>query len=150
MNIWIELATVAVELFLPWYFFSGMLGKSSSPRVLKILTGIIYGAALSALSLFVQSSPTRSAAIIILTFLAAKIYYRKSWLTTIYPTVLFFSITFSLSYFFKILFCNRPFYCPIAIVIFALFLYCKSLCPSSNNRSIFFVTVSSKHQQQHY
>lgn len=90
MNIWIELATVAVELFLPWYFFSGMLGKSSSPRVLKILTGIIYGAALSALSLFVQSSPTRSAAIIILTFLAAKIYYRRSWLTTIYPTVLFF------------------------------------------------------------
>lgn len=43
MNIWIELATVAVELFLPWYFFSGMLGKSGSPRALKILTGIIYG-----------------------------------------------------------------------------------------------------------
>lgn len=90
MNIWIELATVAVELFLLWYFFTGMLGRSNSPGVLKILAGIIYGAALSALSLFVQSSPTRSAAIMILTFLAAKIYYRKSWVTTVYPTVLFF------------------------------------------------------------
>lgn len=90
MNIWIELSTVLVEIFLPWYFFSGMLGRTSRPWPLKVAVGAVYAAVLAALSLLLPSSPLRSTAIIILTYFAAKIYFNKGWLATVYPTILFF------------------------------------------------------------
>jgi len=90
MNIWIELATVLVEVFLPWYFFSGMLGRTIRPLPLKAAVGAIYAAALAALSLLLPSSPLRSTAIMILTYFSARIYFNKDWLATLYPTILFF------------------------------------------------------------
>lgn len=90
MNIWIELVTVLVEIFLPWYFFSGMLGKTSRPWLLKAAVGAAYTAALAALSPLLPSSPLRSTAIIILTYFSARIYFNKDWLATAYPTILFF------------------------------------------------------------
>lgn len=90
MNIWIELATVAVEVFLPWYFFSAMLGKANNSKKLKILTGLIYTLTLAVSSLLIPSSPQRSAFIMLLTFFSAKVYFRKGWIATVYPTVLFF------------------------------------------------------------
>lgn len=90
MNIWIELSTVVVEVFLPWYFFSGMLGRANSSRTTKVVVGAIYTAALAVLSLFIPSSPLRSSIIMGLTYLAAKLYFNKSWVSTIYPTILFF------------------------------------------------------------
>lgn len=90
MNIWIELSTVAVEVFLTWYFFSGMLGKANSSTITKAVTGAVYAAALAVLSLYAPSSTLRSFIIIGLTYLAAKIYFDKKWISTFYPTVLFF------------------------------------------------------------
>ncbi len=90
MNIWIELSTVVVEVFLSWYFFYGMLGKANSSTITKAVVGVIFAAALSLLSLYAPSSPLRSFIIIILTYLAAKIYFSKKWISTFYPTVLFF------------------------------------------------------------
>lgn len=90
MNIWIELSTVAVEGFLVWYFFSGMLGRANSSRITKVVVGAIYTAALAALSLFIPSSALRSSIIMGLTYLAAKLYFNKSWVSTIYPTIMFF------------------------------------------------------------
>ena len=90
MNIWIELSTVIVEVFLPWYFFSGMLGQSNRSAISKLTLGVIYAVLLSLLSLLVPASSIRSAIIIIITYLTAKAYFNKSWLTTLYPTVLFF------------------------------------------------------------
>lgn len=90
MNIWIELSTVAVEVFLPWYFFSGMLGRANSPRIPTAIVGVIYTVALAALSLFIPSSALRSSIIMVLTYLAAKLYFNKSWVSTIYPTIMFF------------------------------------------------------------
>ena len=75
MNIWIELATVLVEVFLPWYFFSGMLGRTIRPLPLKAAVGAIYAAALAALSLLLPSSPLRFKSIMILTYFSAKIYF---------------------------------------------------------------------------
>ena len=91
MNIWIELATVLVEVFLPWYFFSGMLGRATRPLPLKAAVGAIYAAALAALSLLLPASPLRSTTIMILTYFSAKIYFNKGWLATSYPTILFFA-----------------------------------------------------------
>ena len=90
MNIWIELATVLLEVFLPWYFFSGILGRTIRPLPLKAAVGAIYAAALAALSLLLPSSPLRFTAIMILTYFSAKIYFSKGWLATLYPTILFF------------------------------------------------------------
>lgn len=90
MNIWIELSTVAVEIFLAWYFFSGMLGRANSSKKIRAVVGVIYVAMLAMLSLFIPSSSLRSSIIIILTFLAAKIYFNRKWFSTIYPTILFF------------------------------------------------------------
>lgn len=59
MNIWIELSTVAVEVFLPWYFFSGMFGKSNNSGITKAITGIVYTTVLAALSLLVPASIQR-------------------------------------------------------------------------------------------
>jgi hypothetical protein len=90
MNIWIELATVIVEMSLVWYFFTGILGKSVNKTAIKLCTGIAYSIALALLSLFVNSSPLRSTLIIVCTYFAAKIYFDRGWIATIYPTVLFF------------------------------------------------------------
>lgn len=90
MNIWIELATVSIEVLLPWYFFSGMLGRSCCSPTVKVLVGAIYAVALSAFSLFITVSAFRSGLIMLLTFIAAKVYYRRNWVETLYPTVLFF------------------------------------------------------------
>jgi len=90
MNIWIELATVCIEILLPWYFYSGMLGKSCCRLPVKVAIGAIYAIALSALSVFVAASSLRASGIMILTYIAAKAYYRRSWMETFYPTVLFF------------------------------------------------------------
>lgn len=90
MNIWIEVSTVIAEVFLPWYFFSGMLGQSNRSAISKLTLGVIYAVLLSLLSLLVPASSIRSAIIIIITYLTAKAYFNKSWLTTLYPTVLFF------------------------------------------------------------
>lgn len=90
MNIWIELATAVAETFLPWYFFSGMLGQSKRSSVSKLLLGVFYAVLLSLLSVLVPTSSIRSAIIIIITYLSAKAFFNKSWLTTLYPTVLFF------------------------------------------------------------
>ncbi len=56
----------------------------------KLTLGVIYAVLLSLLSLLVPASSIRSAIIIIITYLTAKAYFNKSWLTTLYPTVLFF------------------------------------------------------------
>ena len=90
MNIWIELATVVVELVLPWYFFSGMLGRSKQPMAIKVLVAISYFTILACLTLFVDISVIRVTAIILITYFAAKIIFCKSWAETIYPTILFF------------------------------------------------------------
>lgn len=90
MNPWIELITVIVEVFLPWYFFSGMLGKSRRSGLLKICVVSAYAAALAALSLFVPPLPVRSFVIMALTYFAALVYFGQGWLSTLYPTVLFF------------------------------------------------------------
>ena len=90
MNIWIELSTVLVEVFLPWYFFSGMLGKAIRSWPLKAAVGAVYTIALAALSLLLPPSLLRSTAIIALTYFCVRIYFNKSWLAILYPTVLFF------------------------------------------------------------
>lgn len=90
MNIWIELSTVVVEVFLPWYFFSGMLGRANSSRITMVIVGVTYTAALAVLSLFIPSFAMRSSIIMGLTYLAAKLYFNKSWVSTIYPTIMFF------------------------------------------------------------
>lgn len=90
MNIWVELSTVAVEVFLPWYFFSGMFGKSNNSGITKAITGIVYTTVLAALSLLVPASIQRFLTIICLTYLAVKIYFDTSWISTVYPTILFF------------------------------------------------------------
>lgn len=90
MNIWIELSTVVVEVFLPWYFFSGMLGRANSSRITMVIVGVTYTAVLAVLSLFIPSSAMRSSIIMGLTYLAAKLYFNKSWVSTIYPTIMFF------------------------------------------------------------
>lgn len=90
MNIGIELATVIVELLLPWYFYSGMLGKSQSSVEIQRLVALTYFGILTCLSLLVDASVTRSTLIILFTYLAAKLYFRKTWIETIYPTILFF------------------------------------------------------------
>ncbi len=90
MNIWIELATVAVEVFLPWYFFSGMLGSASGKRSVKIAVGIAYFAALTALSLFANASLARGLIVMCITYIAAKLYFGARWVELVYPTVLFF------------------------------------------------------------
>ena len=90
MNIWIELATVVVELVLPWYFFSGMLGRSKQPMAIKLFVTITYGVLLTCLSLFVDISVIRITAVILITYFAAKFFFFKSWVATIYPSILFF------------------------------------------------------------
>ncbi len=90
MNIGIELFTVAIEVFLPWYFFSGMLGKSGEAKHTKITTAILYSAALALLSTVFSFLPAKSFLVMICTYLAAKFYFHKSWASTFYVTVLFF------------------------------------------------------------
>ena len=90
MNIWIELSTVVVELLLIWYFYSGMLGKSKSPTAVKVVVALFYFGFLTYLSLLIDTSVVRSTAIIVLTYFAAKLYFGKTWVATIYPTILFF------------------------------------------------------------
>ena len=90
MNIWIELATVVVELVLPWYFFSGMLGKSMQSLAIKLTVAVTYYGLLAFLSLFLSISAIRITVLILVTFIGAKIYFCKSWAETIYPTILFF------------------------------------------------------------
>ena len=90
MNIWIELSTVVVELLLIWYFYSGMLGKSKSPTAIKVVVALVYLGLLTCLSLLVNTSVVRSTVIILLTYFAAKLYFGKTWVSTIYPTILFF------------------------------------------------------------
>ena len=67
-----------------------MLGRTIRLWPLKVVVGMIYAAALAALSLLLPSSPLRSTAIMILTYFSARIYFNKDWLATLYPTILFF------------------------------------------------------------
>ena len=90
MNIWIELSTVAVEVFLPWYFFSGMFGKSSSSGIIKAITGLVYAVVLALISLLYPASILRFLTIICLTYFAVKIYFDTGWISAVYPTLLFF------------------------------------------------------------
>ena len=90
MNIWIELSTVVVESLLVWYFFSGMLGKSRESFTNRLIVALIYFGVLTCLSLFVEISIVRSSVIILLTYFTAKRYFGKTWVATIYPTILFF------------------------------------------------------------
>lgn len=90
MNIWIELATVAVEVFLPWYFFSGMLGSTSGKRGVKFAVGLAYFAALIFLSFFADASLLRVFIVMCITYIAASLYFGARWIELIYPTVLFF------------------------------------------------------------
>ena len=79
MNTWIELATVMAELLLAWYFYSSLLGKSESSGIIRLLAASGYFVFLSCLSLFVETSLTRTTAAIVLTYLAVKIYFGKPW-----------------------------------------------------------------------
>lgn len=90
MNIWIELSTVVVEVFLAWFFFSGMLGRAKSSKLTRTVIAAAYFVALAALSLFMPVSPLRSVIIMLVTYLSAKIYFNNKWLATVYPTILFF------------------------------------------------------------
>lgn len=90
MNIWIELSTVVVELLLAWYFFSGMFGKSRQSPALKLAVVLVYSALLTSLAVLVEVSVIRTTVSLLATYLAAKVYFRKPWLTTIYPTILYF------------------------------------------------------------
>lgn len=90
MNTWIELATVMAELLLAWYFYSSLLGKSESSGIIRLLAASGYFVFLSCLSLFVETSLTRTTAAIVLTYLAVKIYFGKPWTSVLYPTVLHF------------------------------------------------------------
>lgn len=90
MNIWIELATVAVEVFLPWYFFSGMLGAATGKKGLKITIGLTYFLALALLSFFTDTSLLRALIVMCITYIAVKLYFGARWIEVIYPTVLFF------------------------------------------------------------
>lgn len=89
MNIWIELSTVIVELLLAWYFFSGMFGKSRQSPALKLAAAFVYGALLASLALLVKVSVIRITGSLLATYFAAKVYFRKPWLTTLYPTILY-------------------------------------------------------------
>lgn len=90
MNIWIELLTVVVEVFYPWYFYSGILEAPPRSKWVQIATGLAYFAALSVLSLFVTISLIRVLSIICLTYIAGRIYFDVRWIDLVYPTVLFF------------------------------------------------------------
>ena len=90
MNTWIELATVMAELLLAWYFYSSLLGKSESSGIIRLLAASGYFVFLSCLSLFVETSLTRTTAAIVLTYLAVKIYFGKPWTSVLCPTVLHF------------------------------------------------------------
>lgn len=92
MNIWIELATVAVEVFLPWYFFSGMLGPATGKRGVRITVGLAYFAALIILSFFAYASLLRVIIVMCITYIAAKLFFGARWVDLIYPTVVFFLI----------------------------------------------------------
>lgn len=90
MNIWIKLLTVFIELFLVWYFYSGMLGSSNRYPICQIAIGILYFCIMSILSMCVNATMIRTCVIMLFTYFSAKIYFDKPWIDTIYPTVLFF------------------------------------------------------------
>ena len=90
MNIGIELFTVVIEVFLPWYFFSGMLGSSNVSNNSKLAIAIFYSVALALLSTVLSTLPTKSALIMVITYVAAKLFFRKNWISTLYITILFF------------------------------------------------------------
>ncbi len=90
MNIGIELFTAIIEVFLAWYFFSGVFGKSSLVIWYKLTITIIYTIMLTGFTVYLNPNVFRLLLMFGLVLCFAKIYFRKPWLTSIYPTILFF------------------------------------------------------------
>lgn len=90
MNIRTELFTVIAEVFLAWYFFSGILGKSYIPLWAKIATLVVHISLLTAMTIFMSPNILRLLLMIFFTFCFVKIYFQKPMIRQIYPTILFF------------------------------------------------------------
>lgn len=90
MNIWIELLTSAFEVLLVLYFFSAYLGRADSGKLLRGLCLSFYFAFLAVLSVVFPASMSRTAGIVLITYLFALLYWNKGYIQTIYPILLFF------------------------------------------------------------
>lgn len=89
MNIIIELLTAIAEVFLAWYFFSGMLGKSTLLFSAKTLVLISYTTLITVVTVIIAPNIFKILIMLGLVLCFTKIYFRKPWLTLIYPTILF-------------------------------------------------------------
>lgn len=89
MNIGIELFTAIIEVFLAWYFFSGVFGKSSLPIWAKLTIIIIYTFLLTAFTVCFNPNVFKILLMLGLILSFAKIYFGKPWLASLYPTILF-------------------------------------------------------------
>ena len=90
MSVQIELLTVAAEVFITWYFYTGVLGKTRQSVWLKTAVLTLYFALIASLSVFMGTGIVRLSLMLLLTFAFAKLYFDRPWLSLIYPTVLFF------------------------------------------------------------
>ena len=89
MNIGIELLTAISEVFIAWYFFSGVFGKSHIATWAKTAVVITFTALLTIFTVYLVPGILKLLLTLGLVLCFAKIYYRKPLLTSLYPTILF-------------------------------------------------------------
>lgn len=90
MNIRTELFTVIAEVFLAWYFFSGIFGKSRLPAWAKIVILVVYASILTSLTVLMDADIRRLLLMLLTTFCFVKFYFRIPFVSQIYPIILFF------------------------------------------------------------
>ena len=89
MNIEIELLTAVSEVFLAWYFFSGVFGKSCIAFWAKVTAIITFTVLLTTFTVYMVPGVFKVLLTLGLVLCFAKIYYGKPWLNSLYPTILF-------------------------------------------------------------
>lgn len=90
MKLWIELFTSVFEVLLVIYFFSAYLGKFGSSRLICGLSLAFYLILLASISVVFPASLLRTAVIVLITYLFVLMCWRKGYVYTIYPVLLFF------------------------------------------------------------
>ena len=91
MNIWIELTTAGIEVFLLFYFFFGFFDFQPIRRINAIIGFLAYGALLAVFSIHLPVSLFRTTLIICITYFLVKYIFERPWITTLYPTFVFFT-----------------------------------------------------------
>lgn len=89
MNIGIELLTAIIEVFLAWYFFTGVFGKSELALWAKVTVLMGFTILLTAFTLFLVPDLFKLLLTLALLLCYVKLFYRKPWLSSLYPTILF-------------------------------------------------------------